>query len=417
MRKKIMWISLSVLLAVFGFGGYYAYSIYNSISHFQKKPGESLFPSFTPQLTGMSSTETPAPPPKWEGKERVNVLLMGGDSRGLAKNEVPRSDTLMVASIDPSTKKATLMSILRDTYVKIPGHGEDRINAAITMGGPDLAMRTVSNLLGIPIQYYVYTDFKGFIALVDAVGGIDIDVEKDMKYSDSEDDHIYDIDLKKGLQHLNGNTALQYVRFRHDATSDFTRTERQRKFLAAVADKLQSTTSLLKLPKILQSIDPYVETNLSVMDMLKLGSLAMDAKTSGMASAQIPPTNMLKEMNVGGASVLGADPDDLKQYVADLFAGTSDDSSDASTADNGAGTNNTTGTYGPYGTSGYGSPGASYTPTPTPRPTTKPSATKAPVATKKPTPKPLQTPKSPTESTYRLGAMGLPGGQTAPALQ
>ncbi|WP_135557206.1 LCP family protein [Paenibacillus cymbidii] len=412
-----MWISLSVLLAVFGFGGYYAYSIYNSISHFQKKPGESLFPSFTPQLTGMSSTETPAPPPKWEGKERVNVLLMGGDSRGLAKNEVPRSDTLMVASIDPSTKKATLMSILRDTYVKIPGHGEDRINAAITMGGPDLAMRTVSNLLGIPIQYYVYTDFKGFIALVDAVGGIDIDVEKDMKYSDSEDDHIYDIDLKKGLQHLNGNTALQYVRFRHDATSDFTRTERQRKFLAAVADKLQSTTSLLKLPKILQSIDPYVETNLSVMDMLKLGSLAMDAKTSGMASAQIPPTNMLKEMNVGGASVLGADPDDLKQYVADLFAGTSDDSSDASTADNGAGTNNTTGTYGPYGTSGYGSPGASYTPTPTPRPTTKPSATKAPVATKKPTPKPLQTPKSPTESTYRLGAMGLPGGQTAPALQ
>ncbi|MBO9608938.1 MAG: LCP family protein [Paenibacillaceae bacterium] len=409
-----MWISLSILVAVFGFGGYYAYSIYNSISHFQKKPGESLFPSFTPQLTGMSSTETPAPPPKWEGKERVNVLLMGGDSRGLAKNEVPRSDTLMVASIDPSTKKATLMSILRDTYVKIPGHGEDRINAAITMGGPDLAMRTVSNLLGIPIQYYVYTDFKGFIALVDAVGGIDIDVEKDMKYSDSEDDHIYDIDLKKGLQHLNGNTALQYVRFRHDATSDFTRTERQRKFLAAVADKLQSTTSLLKLPKILQSIDPYVETNLSVMDMLKLGSLAMDAKTSGMASAQLPPTNLLKEMNVGGASVLGADPDDLKQYVADLFAGTSDDSGDASTTNNGAGTNNTTG---PYGTSGYGSPGAGYTPTPTPRPTTKPSATKAPVATKKPTPKPLQTPKSPTESTYRLGAMGLPGGQTAPALQ
>ncbi len=126
----------------------------------------------------------------------MNVLILGGDSRGLKKNEIPRSDSMMVASIDPVTKKAYLFSILRDTYVKVPGHGNDRINTAVATGGPNLAMKTVSDLLGIPIQYYVYTDFQGFIALVDAIGGIELEVEKDMKYRDSEEPE-FDINLKK----------------------------------------------------------------------------------------------------------------------------------------------------------------------------------------------------------------------------
>src|SRR5207244_1377938 len=108
------------------------------------------------------------------------------------------SDSMMVVSIEPNTKKALLISILRDTYVKIPGHGSDRINAAMALGGPTLAMKTVSNLLGIQVQYYVYMDFKGFIGVVDALGGVSIDVEKDMDYEDAEDDHVYDIHLKKG---------------------------------------------------------------------------------------------------------------------------------------------------------------------------------------------------------------------------
>ncbi len=202
---------------------------------------------------------------------------MGGDSRG-KEHDVPRSDTILVASIDPVTKRAHLMSILRDTYVDIPGRGRDRINAAVSYGGPRLAMRTVSQLLGIPIQYYVYTDFEGFVAAVDAVGGIDIEVEKDMKYYDRSDGPEYAIDLKKGWQHLDGRKALQYVRFRHDALSDYARTERQRKFLIALARKMQSTTSLLKLPSIIDKVEPYVETNMTVSDMIKLGALALEAK-------------------------------------------------------------------------------------------------------------------------------------------
>ncbi|WNR45036.1 LCP family protein [Paenibacillus roseipurpureus] len=320
--KRILLLVVLLLMVAAGYYSYAFYSFANNISHKSDNAkgtgGGSLIPS-TIKDKGDKYT-----PPKWEGKQRVNILLLGGDSRGMVKNELPRSDSIMLASIDPVTKKAYLFSILRDTYVKIPGEGEDRINTAITTGGPNLAMKTVSDLLGIPVQYYVYTDFKGFIALIDAVGGIDIDVEKDMKYSDSEDDHVYDINLKKGQQHLDGKTALQYVRFRHDALSDFSRTERQRKFLTAVASKMQSTSSLIKLPRILNAIDPYIDTNLSVTDMLKLGSLGYEAKADGIISSQLPPTDLLVEKNIRGASVITADRLKLQQYIKNLFAGTAE---------------------------------------------------------------------------------------------
>ncbi len=305
-----------------GIIGYYTYSFYSFANHISNRTEDGAGTSMFNNDSSMKNKSEFAPP-KWEGKQRVNVLLLGGDSRGLKKNELPRSDSIMVASIDPVTKKGHLFSILRDTWVKIPGNGEDRINTAITTGGPNLAMKTVSDLLGIPIQYYVYTDFKGFIALVDAIGGIEIDVEKDMKWSDSEDDHVYDINLKKGPQHLNGNTALQYVRFRHDALSDFSRTERQRKFLQAVAQKLQTTTSLIKLPRILNAMDPYIETNLSVTDMLKLGALGFEVKADGIVSEQLPPAELLFDKDVRGADVIGVDKNKLQAYVQSLFDGKS----------------------------------------------------------------------------------------------
>lgn len=105
---------------------------------------------------------------------------------------------MMVVSLDPLTKKINLFSILRDTYVNIDGYGKERINTAITHG-PNAAMQAAGDLLGIPVQYYVYTDFQGFIKLVDAVGGVDFDVEKDMHYTSKADNNEYDIDLKKGI--------------------------------------------------------------------------------------------------------------------------------------------------------------------------------------------------------------------------
>ncbi|WP_068776963.1 LCP family protein [Paenibacillus sp. FJAT-26967] len=334
-RKWKPWrlLLFTLLLALLCTLGYYVFSIYSFAGNISGNDNRIGDATFNPKYNNEEYR-----PPAWEGTERVNVLLLGADARGDDSGEPLRSDTLMIASIDPVTKKAHLMSILRDTWVKIPGNEEGRINSAFTIGGPNLAMKTASDLTGIPIQYYLYTDFKGFISLVDAIGGIDLEVEKDMKYKDSADGHVFDIDLKKGMQHLDGKTALQYVRFRHDAASDFARTERQRKFLTAVAEKMQSTQSIVKLPSILKKMQPYITTNLSLSDMLKLGSLGLDAKAQGITGVQIPPEELVVERRIGGAQVIGVDKTRLKRYIQDVFDGTQNGSPGSSESGTGSGT-------------------------------------------------------------------------------
>jgi LCP family protein required for cell wall assembly len=260
-------------------------------------------------------------PPEWSGSERINILLLGGDSRGVKSNAKPRSDTMMVASIDPIDKSTHLFSLLRDTYVAIPGHGSNRLNAAITMGGPLLSMETVGNLLDLPIHYYVYTDFEGFISLIDELGGIDYEVDKNMTHIDKRDDPRYSIKLEKGMQHLDGITALQYVRFRSDAMSDFSRSDRQRQFLSAIAGELQKTTSLLKLPQLLNGIAPYIETSIPPGDLVKLARLGMKLDTSRLAGIQIPQMGAFKNQIISDMDVLVADPDQIKSYVREQLAG------------------------------------------------------------------------------------------------
>ena len=314
MRKKWKWtlrgagIALALVVAV---AGWKAYQTYHQLDKMSKPEDESRFKQI--------ETKPEYKPPEWTGTERVNVLLLGGDERGLREGEVARSDSMLVASFDPPTKRIHLFSVLRDTYVSIPEHGKGRINTAITLGRPELAMKTVGELLDLDIQYYVYVDFQGFIKLVDALGGIDFYVEKDMHYTDAADGHEFDIDLKKGQQHLDGEKALQYVRFRHDALSDYTRTERQRNFLKAVADRMQTSWNLIRLPEVLSSFTPYVETNMSPQDMLKLASLGYKSHQAG--SAQIPPMELVKEETIGGSAVIGIrDMDALRGFVQATLA-------------------------------------------------------------------------------------------------
>jgi LCP family protein required for cell wall assembly len=311
-KKTWKWILISILViivAVVGYAIYWSVGVYNALDNFKDPVVEA-----TPNGT----SETPVPIPEWEGTERVNILLLGGDARGLDEGQKARSDSIMVASFDPVTKKAHLLSVLRDTYVEIEGHGHGRINTALTLGDYPLAMKTVGDLLGLDIQYYVYTDFEGFKALVDTIGGIDFYVEKDMHYTDNGDQNRYDIDLKEGFQHLDGDKALQYVRFRHDAMSDFTRTERQRNFLKAVAKELQSTWNIIQMKKILESVQPYVDMNMSVNDMLKLGQLGVKSHVAG--TTQVPPMELIAEDRVGGASVIAVkDEDELHEYIQELL--------------------------------------------------------------------------------------------------
>ncbi|MBP3966979.1 LCP family protein [Paenibacillus lignilyticus] len=311
-KKPWKWALFGGLVAVALVVGYFVYQgvgVYNGLDNFSKPKEESRF--------GQFEEVAEEKPPEWEGTERVNILIMGGDNRGLKKSETARSDSMMVVSVDPVTKKAHLFSVLRDTYVDIEGHEDGRINTALALGGPNLAMKTIGGLLGLDIQYYVYTDFEGFKSLIDAIGGIqNFEVEKNMNYVDNADGNRYDIHLKKGIQDLDGTTALQYVRFRHDAMSDFTRTERQRKLLNAVADKMKNGWNLLKMKKIVDSIQPYVESNIDVSDMIKLAQLGVQTHIAGQA--QVPPMELIGDKKVGGASVLSVrDDNELLQFVQD----------------------------------------------------------------------------------------------------
>ncbi|BBI35721.1 LCP family protein [Cohnella abietis] len=301
---------LGLIFIVLCFVGWEVYSTYNQMDNIQKSKEESRFKQF--------EEKPEVQPPEWEGSERVNILLMGGDERGIRKGEVARSDSMLIVSIDPPTKKIHLFSVLRDTQVAIPGFKDNRVNAAITLGGPELAMKTIGNLAGLDIQYYVYVDFQGFIKLVDAIGGVDFFVEKNMKYSDSADGHVYDINLQKGQQHLDGDKALQYVRFRHDKLSDFTRTERQREFLKAIAGKMQTGWNLIRLPDILGKVTPFMESNMSADDMLKLARLGYKSNQAG--SAQLPPMELVTDIVVNGSAVLGVrNLDALKGYVQEVL--------------------------------------------------------------------------------------------------
>jgi len=316
-RKILLSVTIVIVLGLFVYGGYYVYSIIkfsNDISD-----GESPLDEYEQTIREQNpDAYQPQEPPEWEGTERVNILLLGGDSRGLTKNEPPRSDTIMVASIDPKTKQGYLFSILRDTYTDIPGHYANRINAALALGSYKLAMETVSNLLGIDIQYYVFVDFEGFIQLVDALGGIEFEVEKDMYYYDPTDPE-YKIDLKAGLQLLDGDKALQYVRFRYDRMGDYTRTERQRELLSALASKLTASTSLLNLPSTLRKIEPYISTNIPASKMLSLARLAYESMNNEPVTAQLPPMNLLHEEKINGMDVITVNKTALQEYVQELF--------------------------------------------------------------------------------------------------
>jgi len=302
MLKRMLLLLLVIGMAA---GGYYGYTMYQFFQGIQK-----------PNIAGGGDGVKPQEIPMWSGSERVNILLMGVDRRAARPDEVPRSDSMMLVSIDPVQKRFDLFSILRDTYVSIPGNGRARINTALADGGPELAMQTVSEFTGLTVDRYVITDFEGFKHLIDAVGGVELEVEKNMRYRDPSDGGVYDIDLKKGWQLLDGNKALQYVRFRHDATSDYTRTERQRKLVKALAVKMKSGTTLIQLPSILKGVTPYVQTNISTLDMLKLAALGLTLDTEKAGQYQLPPMGAFRESQRSG-SVLIPDVEQVQQFIQD----------------------------------------------------------------------------------------------------
>src|SRR2546428_7269727 len=247
---------------------------------------------------------------------RVNILLIGVDVTISERRQVlptSRSDTLMLLSFDPQRARINVLSIPRDTFTVIPRFGPDRINAAYAAGGPRLTIRTVEDLLGVPVHYYVKLGPASFGRIVDAMGGVEVDVEKDMAYTDWWA-NLY-IDLKKGRQLLSGDQAMQYMRFRHDDEGDIGRVRRQQQVFLAIAQRIKSPAMILLSPRLLQAFVQHTQTNLSVSELITLGVFAARLHTADIHTATLP--------GEAGPIYDYLDEAQMRQIVAEMFLGVS----------------------------------------------------------------------------------------------
>ncbi|MEN1936912.1 LCP family protein [Paenibacillus sp. 102] len=215
-------------------------------------------------------------------KEPFSVLIMGIEDYA-TDGQNGRTDSLMFATVNPKTKSVSLMSIPRDSRVTIAGKNKkDKINAAHAYGGEKMALETVENFLHVPVDHYIKIDFKGFKGIVDAVGGITVDVPFDFEER-SDIDYYKLIQFKQGQQELNGEEALAYVRMRkQDPNGDYGRATRQRQVLAAVTHKLNSTSTVFKIKDLAEVVGKYVKTDIPVSD-----GLALYNKLSGFDPSNI----------------------------------------------------------------------------------------------------------------------------------
>ncbi len=223
---------------------------------------------------------------------KKNIVVLGVDSRA-SEQDTGRSDTLFVVMLDEQKKTLSLLSVPRDTRVKLDDYGWDKINHAYAYGGRELTQQTVEELLGIRVDNYVLVDFSGFKGLVDAIGGVDVNVEKDMYYHDTWDG--FTVDLQKGEQHLDGEAAIQYVRYR-DEEGDIGRIRRQQNFLMAVYKRINSANMIVRIPGLAQQLNSMIETDMpldSMVDMAK--GLRNMMQTKGLQMDTVPGTPLYIE--------------------------------------------------------------------------------------------------------------------------
>jgi LCP family protein required for cell wall assembly len=301
-------------------------------------------PVTNPEGTPMDVTATPPLsiplaelPPPWDGASRVTVLLIGLDYRDWeAGLGAPRSDTMMLLTLDPQTMTAGMLSIPRDMWVNIPGYGYSKINNAYAFGegdqlpggGAGLAMKTVESFLGIPIQYYARVDFSTFEKMVDIIGGICIDVPYTI-IIDPLGPHNT-ATLEPGYECINGSEALAYARARDVEQGvlggDVERGQHQQQVVLAIRDKVLANLAALitQAPALYNELSAGVDTNLTLDDIMRLAMLAKDIKTEDITTGGINYTMMEDakyDLNGQELAVLRPYPDAIRDLVDSIFGG------------------------------------------------------------------------------------------------
>jgi LCP family protein required for cell wall assembly len=249
----------------------------------------------------------------------ATVLFLGTDivyskeRRALKADQASyqgRSDTIMVVRLDPFRNTVTMLQIPRDTNVRIPGYGHQKINGANALGGPRLAAETIWSFLHVPIDHYVVLNVHGLVELVDELGGLAIDVPKRMKYADHS--AKLNIDLTPGVHVLNGTEAMGFVRFRHDALGDIGRVQRQELFLKAVQEKAADPTTWTKIPKLISIAQKYVLTDLNSAQLMQMSQFVRSVPKDKQQMIMLPG-------RFSGSGDWAVDDDEVQTVVARLL--------------------------------------------------------------------------------------------------
>jgi len=285
-------------------------------------------------LTSPLQNDNGPTPQVWDGAGRVTVLAMGLDSRDWEDNgEGPsRTDSLMLLTVDPTTRTAGILSIPRDLWVNIPGYGYGKINTAHFIGeaygepggGPGLTVKTVEEFLGIDINYYARIDFNAFEKFVDEIGGIEINVPEEITVDPIGPGNT--VTLQPGEQILDGPTALAYARNRETIGSDFDRAERTQQVVLGIRNKVLKLNMLPKLvtkaPVLYNQLSSGVNTNLSLEEMVKLAWLAAQIPTENIKHAVITPDMVTNSWSPEGFEILLPDTDKIRQLRDEIFTST-----------------------------------------------------------------------------------------------
>lgn len=270
----------------------------------------------------------PAPTTVPEPDGVMNIVLVGSDAR--PGEDVSRTDTIVLVHLNPQTGHVSMLSFPRDLWVSIPGYGKNRINAAYLTGereigpgyGPALLKKTVGSLTGLPVDHFVLINFEGFRKVIDALGGIYVDVPKTIDDSayPTDDYRTIEIHFDAGLQLMDGERALQYARTRHQ-DSDFGRNQRQQQVLMAIFDRMRGQGllgQLTNLDQYTEALSDYIRTDLSRRDMLSLASMGSHLDAENIQRYAIDQKMVVAQMQPAYVLVL-SDRKALKRLVNEMI--------------------------------------------------------------------------------------------------
>ncbi len=252
-----------------------------------------------------------------DGKDDITFLVLGVDSMDTKSASGARTDTIMLCRADKSTGEISLLSIPRDTKVHIRGRmNEEKINHAHAYGGPELSVKAVKDLLGVDLEYYVRVDYRIVKEYVDLIGGVEVYVPMDMKDSDPVADPPLYIDLKQGQQLLDGDKALQFLRFRKGyADQDLGRIKAQQQFVAAAIEKSLRPGNIVNIPQMIKSYYDYVDTNIPFDLVMKFAMKAKSFSPEKVNMATLPGEGEY----IGGVSYFILDEEESAKLVNTMF--------------------------------------------------------------------------------------------------